>query len=172
MIDLASATQWTLMLPDGSDDAGRPADVWGVIWTDDGSGLVLLTSDQSGFALTPLTGAVPLERGDPVPIDVAFDPTLTRRVELAGTAADGAIAVAVVESDGTAPTTVRFHEPDTLVEDVSRRFELPAGTASVRVAGDELLWVDGDTLWHRAVDAEPQPTSEAIRAAWFVPLTR
>lgn len=172
VIDLASATQWTLMLDDGANDPGAPVDVWGVTWTADGSELVLLTSDQSRYALTPLTGAVPLERGDPVPIDVAFDPTLTRRVELAGTAAGGAIAVAVVESDGAAPTTVRFHDPETLIEDVSRRVELPAGTVSVRVNGDELLWVDGDTLWHRAGAAEPQPVSEAVRAAWFVPLAQ
>lgn len=170
--DLASATRWTLMLNAGSDDTGSPVDVWGVTWTADGSGLVLLTSNQSGYALTPLTGAVPLQLGEPVPVDIAFDPTLSRQVTLAGTAADGAIAVAVVETDGTAPTTVRIHQPDTLIEDISRRIELPAGTSSVRVTGDELLWVDGDTLWHRAAGAEPQPVSEAIRAAWFVPLAQ
>lgn len=168
VIDLPSATQWTLMLDDDLGEGARPVDVWGVTWTDDGSALVLLTSDDDGYALTPLTGAVPLERGEPVPLDVEFDPTLTRRVTLAGVAADGAIAIAVVESDGSAATTVRFHDPGSLAEVEDRRIEFPATTSAVRVDGDEVMWVDDDTLWHRVADEAGRPLADEISAAWFV----
>ncbi len=49
---------------------------------------------------------------------------------------------------------------------------VPAGAIDAGPGDVVAAHADGDTMWHRAVDAEPQPVSEAIRAAWFVPLTQ
>ena len=165
VVDLTTGTQWSRML---DDEADMPVDVWGVTWVADGESLVMLTSGADGFSLQPFTGTVPLEPGVAVPIGVEFDPTLTRQVSIAGVASDGAIAVAVVETDGAAPTFLRFHDADTLEEDPSRRIGFGPGTTSIRVDGDEMLWIEDEELYHRVGDGPARLLGDGYRAAWFI----
>ena len=142
--------------------------VWDVMWTPDGETIVLLTSDDDGYWLHPFAARPPLASGDRVPTGISFDAAtaLPPRLLFAGRGSSGELAVSVTGDDGT---TVRFFDPDTLVEREELARPLPAGATSVRLAGDgsSLLWVEGDELWYQPAAEPPRPLGSGYRAAWF-----
>lgn len=133
-----------------------------IIWLD-GDGPVALVTIDGEYALAPVD-PVAVTFGTPVPIGVPQ--TSSTHVELAGAGPNGEIAVAT--SMGT-EVQLRVFEMDTLEEDESLTRPLPDGVRSVRVTGDgELLWVDGDTLWHTPPgESIPVPLGAGSAAAWF-----
>ena len=150
------------------DQAGGWVNVWDVMWTPDGETIVLLTSDDDGYWLDPFDSRPPLASGDRVPTGISFDAAtaLPPRLLFAGRGSSGELAVSVTGDDGT---TVRFFDPDTLVEREELARPLPAGATSVRLAGDgsSLLWVEGDELWYQPAAEPPRPLGSGYRAAWF-----
>jgi hypothetical protein len=145
----------------GGDETGTlvPSDI---IWLD-GDGPVALVMIDGEYALAAVD-PVAVTFGTPVPIGVPQ--TSSTHVELAGAGPNGEIAVAT--STGT-EVRLRVFEVDTLDEDESLTRPLPDGVRSVRVTRDgELLWVDGDTLWHTpAGESVPVPLGAGSAAAWF-----
>jgi hypothetical protein len=138
-----------------------------VAWTGDGAVVVVLAVDVDGYVLMPFRADAVLT---PLPVArlelPAADPTAGFS-QFAGLAPSGEIVV-VAAVAGT--TELRFLDPTSFEEEVSRRRTLPEPVSSVRVAPDGrgALWVADGELWYEpAGDAARVVAVDAI-AAWFV----
>jgi hypothetical protein len=139
---------------------------WGVEWAADGSSLLVLYFDDSGFGLWPYIANDQLTPGKPVSIGVPFEPSTSNDVRLAGRGPDGDTAVAQITPSGT---VVHFYDSATLAEVPSLQRELPAGARSVRLAPDGvgMVWVVGEELWYRPADGQPRSLGVGYSSAWF-----
>jgi hypothetical protein len=152
----------------------RPITVqpWDVIWSADGNRVYLLHNeylvddDQMSPYAVWVFDEMLFPLGSPQPTGIAFEPGV--RVEFAGRAAAGDLAVSVVGDD---IAELRFLDPDTLQERTDLRRALPAGATGIRVSPDgrSLLWVEGDVVWFEGADSTPRQLGTGYRAAWFVP---
>jgi len=162
VVDAASGAGWTRVLDPGAG-ALVPLDV---IWVG-AAGPTALVSTDGELALAPVDPDG-VSFGEPVPIGVDVSTTGgdDGYAELAGRGPNGQVALAVDTGD---EVVLRVFDIVTLEEDESLTTTLPAGVRSVRVTADgELLWVDGDTLWHTpAGESVPVALGAGSSAAWF-----
>lgn len=161
VLDLASGTYQSRML----GGAGAFVDVWDLVWSRDGSSLIVLFFDDAGFGLQPFDARSPFEPGAARSLGIEFDPE-TSDVRLVGTGPHGEIAVSVREPWEVA---IRYFGPATLTEITDMRRTLPASASALRLANDGvgLLWVDDTTLWYLPAGGDARELGAGYRAAWF-----
>jgi hypothetical protein len=175
---LASANDYGLLVMDldtrtassiaFDQDASAPyASVVDVAWTADGDRVVVLAYDDEGFFLTPFGVRAPFTRLPDVRLDFAPDVEAFRFAEFAGLGPGGEVVV-VARPAGS--TELRYFDPATLDEDVSRRRSLPVEASSVRLAldGRGLLWVVDGELWYEPAGGSAQRLAIDVDTAWFV----
>ena len=162
LLDLTTATSKSLELNDGQEYIS-PGDL---IWSADGSQLVMLYFDEQGMALLPFSASESLTPGPVRRINEAFDPVQPLGAQFAGHGPNGEIALVFY---GTDRTEVAYFDPTDLVELPDLERELPAGVTSVRLAADGvgLLWIDQETLWHLPSAGIAQSLGSGFTAAWF-----
>ena len=139
---------------------------WDLVWSTDGSQLVMLYFDEQGFALLPFSASASLTPGPFRRIDEAFDPMQPLGAQFAGHGPNGEIALVFYSTDRT---RIAYFDPSKLLELPDLERELPADVTSVRLAADGvgLLWIDQETLWHLPSAGVARSLGSGFTAAWF-----
>ena len=148
------------------DTSGALIHPWDLVWSADGSQLIMIFFDEHGGGLMPFSAAGLLEPGRAVQIGVTFDPAQPPGVQFAGRGPNDEIAIAFV---GTDRTKISFFDPRTLNEIPSMTRELPANVTSVHLEADGvgLMWIDRQTLWYLPADGDVRQLGKGYTGAWF-----
>jgi hypothetical protein len=159
----------------GGTGTGRPwnqenlaINGWDLIWTADGSALVLLFFDEDGFALQRYDPLTLQALGAPARLGIAFG-DLTQDLRFAGRGAGGELALVVPDGDGT--STLRSVDATTLAQLPAMSERLPDGATAIRLAPDGIgrLWVEGEELLYQPAGGTARRLATGVTAAWFVP---
>jgi hypothetical protein len=162
VIDLSTGSYATRSLNNG----GPFINAWDLIWTPDGTSLVMLYFDDSGFGLMPFSAESPFVQGVPTSLGLDFDTSTSPSIHLAGHGPTGEIAVVVGDSGAT---MIRYFDASSLLEIPQMQRDLPPGVQSVRLAADGvgLIWIDKTTLWYLPANGEVRDLGSGYSAAWF-----
>jgi hypothetical protein len=147
---------------------GQTINGWDLIWTADGSAVVLLFFDDDGFAL---------QRYDPLSLHPLDGPArlgmefgdLAQGLRFAGRGPGGELALVI--PDGSGASTLHYFDGATLTERPALGERLPDGATAARLAPDGVgrLWVQDEELFHEQAGGAPRRLLTGVTAAWFVP---